>query len=162
MRNWQNNRNYRKIRQLDGTIKNIIIVDGDSIEVTDTVFTAYSKMDRRTRYLDELYRKIPHVSLEKLLESGVPIDLYTDKRSPSSEEIAIKNMDKAKFRKLLSKLPKAVRQLTEEEQRLIQALYFERISIREYARLNGVYHHAIAYRRDKILKKLKTLLELND
>ena len=52
MEKWQENRNYRKIRDENGTvIANIITVDGRDVAVTEDVFAAYAQMDRRERYL---------------------------------------------------------------------------------------------------------------
>ena len=54
MEKWQENRNYRKIRDENGTvIANIITVDGRDVAVTADVFAAYAQMDRRERYLSE-------------------------------------------------------------------------------------------------------------
>ena len=54
MEKWQENRNYRKIRDENGTvIANIITVDGRDVAVTEDVFAAYAQMDRRERYLSE-------------------------------------------------------------------------------------------------------------
>ena len=50
MENWKNTRNYRKIRQDDESVKNIITVEGVDVEVTDEVFAAYSQADRKERY----------------------------------------------------------------------------------------------------------------
>ena len=50
MEKWQENRNYRKIRDENGTvIANIITVDGRDVAVTEDVFAAYAQMDRRER-----------------------------------------------------------------------------------------------------------------
>ena len=38
---------------------------------------------------------------------------------------------------------------------MIQALYWEGVSAREYARRLGVYHRTVLYWRDKILEKLR-------
>ena len=56
---------------------------------------------------------------------------------------------------LLSQLSEALSSLTEEEWQMIQALYWEGVSAREYARRLGVYHRTVLYWRDKILEKLR-------
>ena len=54
MKKWQENRNYRKIRDDSGkVIAHIITVDGVDVPVSADVFTAYARMDRRERYLSE-------------------------------------------------------------------------------------------------------------
>ena len=57
------------------------------------------------------------------------------------------------------KLHTALAMLTSEEQALIQALFFEEKTERQYAEELGVYQNAIHVRKTKILKKLKKLLE---
>lgn len=162
MKNWQSSRNYRKIRQADGSVKYIIIVDGITVEVNHEVFTAYSQMDRHERLLDEWCQKIPHVSLEKLTEADVPIDIYTDRHSPSAEDIILEAESEMEHATLLLRLPEAMAQLTGEERTLIAALYFDGVSTRKYAKDCGVYQRAIIYRRDKILKKLNEFMKLNN
>ena len=54
MKNWKEERNYRRIKNKDGEIiANIITVDGVDVEVTDEVFLAYSQMNRQERYQEE-------------------------------------------------------------------------------------------------------------
>jgi len=158
MKNWQSSRNYRKIRQADGSVKYIIIVDGVTVEVSQEVYLTYSQMDRHERLLEEWCQKIPHVSLEKLTEAAVPIDIYTDCHVPSAEECILDNENEVEHEKLLRMLPKAIATLTDEEYRLIYALYFEGISVREFARSTGVRLFAVQKRRDRILEKLKKFI----
>ena len=159
MKNWQDDRNYRKIRQPDGTVKNLIFVDGQAVEVTDEVFAAYSQMDRQERYQEELLQDNPHVSLEKLADACVPIEEYMLEQAPSPEDICISMEDAAEQAALLRLLPEALEQLTESERELIRALYFEGVPVREYARQKGVRLFVIQKRRDRILAKLKNIFE---
>ena len=159
MKNWQDDRNYRKIRQPDGTVKNLIFVDGQAVEVTDEVFAAYSQMDRQERYQEELLQDNPYVSLEKLADACVPIEEYMLEQAPSPEDICISMEDAAEQAALLRLLPEALEQLTESERELIRALYFEGVPVREYARQKGVRLFVIQKRRDRILAKLKNIFE---
>lgn len=159
MKNWQDDRNYRKSRQPDGTVKNLIFVDGQAVEVTDEVFAAYSQMDRQERYQEELLQDNPYVSLEKLADACVPIEEYMLEQAPSPEDICISMEDAAEQAALLRLLPEALEQLTESERELIRALYFEGVPVREYARQKGVRLFVIQKRRDRILAKLKNIFE---
>ena len=49
--------------------------------------------------------------------------------------------------------------MTPEEQALIQALFFEEKTERQYADELGVYRNAVHVRKMKVLKKLKKILE---
>ena len=54
MKKWQKERNYRQIKDKDGNvIKNIIKINGQSVEVSEEVFLAYSQSDRKVRYKKE-------------------------------------------------------------------------------------------------------------
>ena len=56
-------------------------------------------------------------------------------------------------------LHKAIEKLEKEEQRLIQALFFEGYTERSYAKKIGVYRNAVHKQKVRILKKLKKFLE---
>ena len=50
MKKWQEERNYRRVRNEAGeVIANIITVDGMDVEVPEDVYLAYSQADRRER-----------------------------------------------------------------------------------------------------------------
>lgn len=56
-------------------------------------------------------------------------------------------------------LHKAIAQLNENQQRLVKAIYFDNISVSEYAVLEGVTQSAISQRLATVIKKLKKFLE---
>lgn len=56
-------------------------------------------------------------------------------------------------------LRRIIAQLSESDQQLIQALYFDNLTEREYAEQLGVYRNAIHKRKMRILSKIKKLLE---
>lgn len=156
MQKWQENRNYRRIKDENGNvIANIITVDGVDVEVTEEVFLAYSQMDRRERYLDEQQEEHPQVSLELLSAYDVPINLYTQRHEISAEDSVIQREEHAEVIVHKERLVSVLSSLSTEEQELIQALFFDGESVREYAKKLGVYHRTIIYRRDKLLEKLR-------
>ena len=75
MKKWQETRNYKRIKDQNGIIINIITVDGVDVEVNDEVFLAYSQADRRERYI------IEEVEAGKLL-SKVPSGIHPVQSSP--------------------------------------------------------------------------------
>ena len=60
---------------------------------------------------------------------------------------------------MIEKLPEAISTLTDEENELIQQIYFNHISERELAGVYGVSRTAIQKRRNKILLKMKKFFE---
>ena len=145
--------------------KKRIWVRGQFIEVTDEVYAAYMQGDRKMRYFEndlkcerpvygsngEIKRVIPsrEDSLDRLMEENAR---QFAANAESVEDVV--------FRKLaVDKLHTALAMLTPEEQALIQALFFEEKTERQYAEELGVYRNAIHVRKTKTLKKLKKLLE---
>ena len=90
MEKWQENRNYRKIRDENGTVvANIITVDGRDVAVTEDVFAAYAQMDRRERYLSEDLPTGKVLSMEQLAEDGVLPDYVGAETAPSAEDCVL-------------------------------------------------------------------------
>ena len=56
-------------------------------------------------------------------------------------------------------LRRIIAQLNESDRQLIQALYFDSLTEREYADRLGVYRNAVHKRKMRILSKIKKLLE---
>ena len=157
MKKWQKERNYRRVRDENGkTIANIITVDGVNVEVTKEVFLAYSQMDRRERYLKKERSKGRELSLDRMQENGGLPGYVGSEDVSDVEDIVLQNEEQAVHKKLVAT---ALGLLSEGEKQLIQALFFDEISAREYARKIGVSDMAIRKRRNRILKKIKSFFE---
>ncbi|EOS66252.1 sigma-70 family RNA polymerase sigma factor [Oscillibacter sp. 1-3] len=156
MKNWQESRNYRRIKDKDGNIiANIITVDGVDVEVTEDVFLAYSQADRRERYIAEEVEPGRVLSLERLMEDGVPLAKLGIEQEPSAESIVLEGEDEKELAIQKSRLISALSSLNEAEKQLVQALFFDSIPLREYARCLNVQLRTVQYRRDKLLDKLR-------
>ena len=155
MKNWQKNRNYKRVKDKDGNVvTNIITVFGQDIKVSDEIFDTYSQMDRRARYIGEDIPAENEISLERTIEDGIHIETL-ENAEPSAEEICIEH-ENAKMRAEQEKrLPIVLARLSDDEKRLIDALYFRGLGVREYAREINVPPMKIVRDRDRILGKLK-------
>lgn len=105
-----------------------------------------------TFIVDEAEEKVYFIqsredSLERLMEAGVQ---FCDEGA-TVEELAIEEV-------MVEKLLVNLKFLTLEEVELINALFYEGKSEREYAERLGVYHNAIHKRKKRIIKKLKYLM----
>ena len=154
MKKWQENRNYRKICDDKGeVVDHIITVDGIDVSVPEDVFSAYARMDRRERYLSE---DVPaggqQLSLEQMAEDGVLPDYVGEEMSPSAEDCCLRQ-------EMSSMLLAALLSLEDRDRQLIIALFYNRLSTREYARRLGITQRAVIKRRDRILKDLKKYFE---
>lgn len=73
----------------------------------------------------------------------------------------IDNIEATFERKIeIEKLRIALLQLTEEEYKLIKALFFENKTLREYAAIVGKHYTTIQDKRDRILEKLKKFIKI--
>ena len=87
-------------------------------------------------------------SLERLLEQNVQ---FTDE-ADSAEEQAIRNIQ-------IQQLHRALSLLSEDEQLLIRQIFFEERTERELADEMGIYHNAVHKKKERILRRLKKILE---
>ena len=161
MKKWQKNRNYKRVKDKDGNVvANIISVYGQDVKVSDEVFTAYSQMDRRARYIGEDIPAENEISLERTMEDGIHIETL-ENAEPSVEEICIEH-ENAKMREEQAKhLPIVLAKLSDDEKRLIDALYFRGLGVREYAREISVPPMKIVRDRNRILDKLKNIFQIS-
>ena len=92
MKKWQENRNYKRIRDEKGNVvANIITVDGVDVAVTEDVFAAYTRMDRRERYLTEdTPSSNQQLSLEQMAEDGILPDYVGAETTPSAEDCCLR------------------------------------------------------------------------
>ena len=111
------------------------------------------EVSKRTvkRYLDELEAanviSFNTLDTEELCGENTLID--------HNEDVAEKVVRKMMIEKLMDVLPL----LTDDEYELIQAIYFDEMSERDYAKKTGVYRNAIHKKKVRILEKLKNFLE---
>ena len=119
----------------------MIYVNDKEVAVTDEVYEAYASMDRRERYLEERDNADKPLSVDALLEEGYSEAALCNAEDP---EDMIAN-------KLLVKRIHAV-------QEMIYAVFFDGLSMREYAKRLGVYPRAVVYRMERLLKALRKML----
>ena len=150
MYNWKDARNYRRLRDKNGNvIANMIYVDGKEVAVTDEVYVAYASMDRRERYLEELDNADKPLSVDALLEEG-----YSEAALCNAEDLE----DVIANKPLVKKLHAVLATLDAADQEMIQAVFFDGLSMREYAKRLGVYHRTVTYRMEQLLKLLRKKL----
>ena len=153
MKNWKQERNYRPIRDEAGNVTGgVITVDGREVEVSADVYRAYAKADRRDRYVEEQYDKGTLVSLEYLAENNVPLDRISAEIVSDAEEEMLRRYDQEQLRAIL--LP-VLNALNEQDRALVQALYFDDVSERVYAKKLGIRLSALQKRRNKVLREIR-------
>lgn len=150
MKCWKWSRNFRKILNEVGPATCTITVEGKKIGVSTEVYEAYSRMERRERYLYEREEGLL-LSLEQLAEENVPLHSLMDKHMLSAEDGALRQMDYEQLRAALGSL-------APESQKIIKALFFDGFTERQYATKIGVSQPTINHRKVRALAQLKKLL----
>ena len=151
-----------------------IWIRGQFVEVTDEVYAAYMKGDRKIRYFENdlktgrtendlktgrtvkdkdgnIKQTLPsrEDSLDRLMEDNA--QQFLDSHE-SVEDIVIQKISAEKLHMALLRLPK-------KDQELIYALFYEEKTERVYAEQIGVSPSTVHRRREKIIKKLKNYLK---
>ena len=111
-------------------------------------------MDCRERHLKEK-RSGRELSLDRMQENGGLPGYVGSEDVSDVVDIVLQNEEQAELTVHKQLLETALGLLSEEEKQLIQALFFDEMSTRQYAKQIGVYQRAVIYRRDKLLEKLR-------
>ena len=133
--------------------KYYIPVPGTLVEVSEGIYFAYYQEKRRGRTLrekDERNGAVSYDGLDTPELSGQ--EMIPDRDAVSVEDAAIANILRGELRRCLALLD-------EPDRQLIQALYFEGLSERKYAKRVGIPQQTISDRKRRVLARLKKLLE---
>lgn len=125
-----------------------IYVNGKKIYVDNEIYREYKKLKNREEYLARLDIKHRGFHFEGMNQSVEDLE---------DKSVDIEKIIETKLR--LEDLYKALDNLNEEERRIINALYFEEKTIRDLAEEEDVSSKKIFTSRNKILKKLKKIME---
>lgn len=132
--------------------KYIIKVEGKLVEVSPEVYYAYFRMERQERWQEEKQREHGVVSYDTL-DNGemVGLENVADTASHGLEEAVIAGELRDRLRNAVAALPK-------EDRELIQAIYYEGMSEREYAKQCGISQNCAYKRRRRILSRLRGIM----
>ena len=132
--------------------KLFIPVQGCLLEVVREQYTDFYRDKERWRYLQKLDVKNGLLSLEGFTDDeGNALDFVVDETVDIAETVANALM--------VDRLNAALSFLSDSERELIQALFFDGLSERAYAGKKGVSQTTIGRRKNKILARLKKLIE---
>ena len=125
-----------------------IYVNGKKIYVPDEIYKAYKKQINHEAHLNRLNRKHKVYGFE---EYNIDLNSIVD------ENVDIEKIIETKMR--IEDLYKALDKLNREEKEVIDSLYFKEMTIRDLAKEQQVSSKKIFSFRNKILKKLREMLE---
>ena len=130
--------------------KYFIPINGKLYETSQEIYKAYYKMDRRERYLQELSEK-HELSYDALKDAEYPIEEKIENIKQNVEDEATNAL-------MVEKMLSAMYVLTEYENWLVKEIYFKSISERQIEKEYGIPRKTLSYQRERILEKLKVML----
>ena len=119
-----------------------IYVKGEKIYVSDEIYKAYKKQVTHEAYLNK---------------SDKEHKVYGYEDYKIDEDVDIEKIIETKMR--IKDLYQALRKLNDEELKVIDSLYFKKMTIRDLAKEQQVSSKKIFSFRNKILKKLREMLK---
>ena len=128
-----------------------LCIKGKAVLVSEEVYKAYWKITEHEKYLQRKDWKHNVISFSALDHDGHFVDNIID------EKIDLEKIVEVKMR--IEELHRALNTLTKEERELMEAIFYKEESLRSISRREKVTHQAISGRRDRILEKLRKILE---
>ena len=128
-----------------------LYVKGKAVKVSEEVYKAYWKITEHEKYLQRKDWKHNVIPFSALDHDGHFVDNIID------EKIDLEKIVEVKMR--IEEFHRALNTLKKEERELMEAIFYKEESLRSISRREKVTHQAISGRRDRILEKLKKLLE---
>lgn len=128
-----------------------LYVKGKAVKVSEEVYKAYWKITEHEKYLQRKDWKYDVILFSALDYDGHFVDNIIDERVDLEKIVEVKMQ--------IEELNKALATLTKKERELIEAIFYKEESLRSIGKKEKVSYQAIGKRRDKILEKLRKLLE---
>ena len=128
-----------------------LYVKGKAVKVSEEVYKAYWKITEHEKYLQRKDWKYDVIPFSAMDYDGHFVDNIIDERIDLEKIVEIKMQ--------IEELNKALATLTKKERELMEAIFYREESLRSISKKEKVSYQAIGKRRDKILEKLRKLLE---
>ena len=121
------------------------------LELPEEIYKTMNREKSRMEYLNQLSTKFGEFSYDSLTTEEMGGSLVLKDKNFVVEEIVEEKL-------LKERLYFALKHLSEEEIRMINALYFVNMTESEFAKLEGISQVAVNKRKKKVLEKLKKLI----
>ena len=128
-----------------------LYVKGKAVPVNEEVYKAYWKITEHEKYLYKKDREHSVLPFSSFDYDGHLVDNIIDERIDLEKIVEVKMQ--------IEELNKALATLTKEERELMEAIFYKEESLRSIGEKEKVTHQAIGKRRDRILEKLRRILE---
>ena len=121
------------------------------LELPEEIYKTMNREKSRMEYLNQLSTKFGEFSYDSLTTEEMEGSLVLKDKNFVVEEIVEEKL-------LKERLYFALKHLSEEELRMINALYFVNMTESEFAKLEGISQVAVNKRKKKVLEKLKKII----
>ena len=128
-----------------------LYVDGQRVKVSEQIYKVYWREKEHEKYLEQVDKKNHLLFFSSLDHDGNFVDNIID------EKIDLEKIVEVKMQ--IEELNKALATFTKKERELMEAIFYREESLRSIGKKEKVSYQAIGKRRDKILEKLRKLLE---
>ena len=128
-----------------------LYVKGKEVKVSEEVYKAYWKITEHEKYLIKKDWKNNVIPFSALDYDGHFVDNIIDERIDLEKIVEVKMQ--------IEELHRALNTLTKEERELMEAIFYREESLRSIGKKEKVSYQTIGKRRDKILEKLRKILE---
>ena len=128
-----------------------LYVNGQRVKVSEQIYKVYWREKEHEKYLEQADKKNHLLFFSSLDHDGNFVDNIID------EKIDLEKIVEVKMK--IEELNKALATFTKKERELMEAIFYREESLRSIGKKEKVSYQAIGKRRDKILEKLRKLLE---
>ena len=128
-----------------------LYVNGQKVKVSKDIYKVYWREREHEKYLEQVDRKNHLLFFSSLDQDGHFAETLVDE-SVDVEKIVETQM-------MIEAVRNAISKLNAEERDIIERLYFNDETLSSVARDKGVTYQTIQWRKDRILRKLKEILE---
>ena len=128
-----------------------LYVKGKAVKVNEEIYRAYWRITEHEKYLQRKDWKHNVILFSALDHDGHFEDNIID------EKIDLEKIVEVKMQ--IEEVNKALATLTKEERELMEAIFYREESLRSIGKKEKVSYQTIGKRRDKILEKLRKILE---
>jgi len=133
--------------------KKFIPLHKSLLEVSENEYKEFYKEVEQKKYRKRQSQNFKFISINNIENDNVRgKDILVDENCNIEFEVE-KKME-------IERLRNALLQLTEEEYKLIKALFYDEKTVREYAEIKGIPFASIQYRKKLIIEKLKKILKI--
>ncbi len=135
--------------------KYMIMVSGKLVEVSHEIYCEYHRMDRRDRYLeerDQAHGKMLYSNLDTSEMLGE--EMISDSDAVSTEDAAIARIFHEKLHQCLEMLPDGDREL-------LQAVFFDEMTLRQISDQDNVPVMTLQSRKSKAIQRLRKIFFKN-